>query len=88
MTDSDFVAPDIDFDNRSLVIYSMFFGDVEFDRKIYYNKNTQEYFYLLEVKYLSENLIGYFYNEALSLPKVTNFEKIKFDTIVNKNGTS
>jgi len=82
-SDTVFVAPDIDFNNRSLVIFGMFFGDVEFKRKIYYNKNTEEYFYLLEVDYLSENALGHFYEDAISFPKVTNFEKIQFDTIVN-----
>ncbi len=83
MTDSDFVAPQIDFNKLSLVIYSMRSGDVEFERKIYYNLNTDEYFYLLVINYKRENLLGTFYEEAILFPKISNYDKLKFDTIVN-----
>lgn len=77
---SDFVAPDIDFENRSLIIYSMSTQPLGCDRKIYYNTNTDEYFYLLITPW-SMNWHREYYNEALSLPKITDYTRIKFDTI-------
>lgn len=82
----DYIKPDIDFETRSMIIYSWGDALVEYVRKIYYNKKNDEYFYLLTVDLLGDGIPLSLHLEAISLPKIPNLEKIKFDTIYNSNG--
>lgn len=77
----DYREPDIDFDTRSLLFMLWQDGNVEYKRKIYYNPKEDVYFYLLTVDMVGEGAILIRTAEAISLPKIINFEKFKFDTI-------
>jgi hypothetical protein len=85
-TIDNYIKPDIDFEKRSMLIFSWGDALVEYKRKIYYNRNNDEYFYLLTVDLVGQGIPLRLHLEALSLPKITNSEKIKFDTIFNSNG--
>jgi hypothetical protein len=82
----DYTEPDIDFDTRSLLFMFWRDANVEYKRKIYYNQKQDEYFYLLTVDLVGYGAVMIMYAETLSLPKITNHEKLKFDTIFNSNG--
>ncbi len=85
-TIDDYIKPDIDFDNRSMLIFCWYDANVEFERKIYYNPKNDEYFFLLTVDLVGYGSVFSGFVETLSMPKLPNIEKIKFDTIFNSNG--
>lgn len=81
---NDYFSPNIDFEQRDLIIYSTHAGMSEFERKLYYNQVENEYFYLVTINYIVDELtIMKIFPEAITLPKLINNNKIKFDTIVN-----
>lgn len=80
------IKADFDFEKRSMLIFSWGDALVDYKRNIYYNRNNDEYFYLLTIDLLSQGIPLRLHLESLSLPKITNSEKIKFDTIFNSNG--
>jgi hypothetical protein len=84
-TIDDYIKPDIDFDKKSLYIVTWSDGMVEYHSKLYYNTKKDEYFYLLTVELIAEGMIFKAHVETISLPKITNNEKITFDTLYNIN---
>jgi len=71
----------INFSERIMLLYRLSGGDYEFSRKIYYNKNLNEYLHLTTVKFLSYNEIMRVFNDNISLPKHNDNTKIVFDTL-------
>lgn len=80
------IKADIDFEKRSMLIFSWGDALVDYKRNIYYNRNNDEYFYLLTIDLLGQGIPLRLHLESLSFPKITNYDKLKFDTIFNSNG--
>ncbi|HPI19219.1 MAG TPA: hypothetical protein PKY56_02515 [Candidatus Kapabacteria bacterium] len=78
------VPPAINFNNKDLILYGIkgLKGSAEFIRKIYFNKQTKEYLYLLKIFLDPRNFVLSIYDEAIALPELDNINKIRFDTIM------
>ena len=79
--DTVYKSTGVDFNNRFIIIYGIGTGDDKFTRQIFKNKYSNEYLYLVSITRLSNNdiLKGFF--ENISLPKINNETKVKFDTL-------
>jgi len=82
------IPPDIDFNTRDLILFGTNWGGfADTERKLYYNSQTEEYLYLLTI-YVNDpfSKILNWYEDAITIPKLTNIDKIRFDTVlVNSN---
>jgi len=86
------IPPDIDFNNRDLILYGMNSGFADYERKLYYNSQTEEYLYLLKISehytIRDNDTMHHFalmwYYDAITLPKLTRIDQIRFDTLMFK----
>jgi hypothetical protein len=84
----EFVPPSVDFDERFLLLYFTIINSTEStNRKVYYNKELDEYTYILEIiSPYPENshvtMMGISYIDKISLRKFTEKTKVNFDTIM------
>ena len=78
------IPPDIDFNNRDLILFGTNWGGfADTERKLYYNSQTEEYLYLLTISVNDPTrYILNWYDDAITIPKLTNKDKIKFDTVM------
>lgn len=78
------IPPDIDFDNRDLILFGTNWGGfADTERKLYYNSQTEEYIYLLTISVNDRySKILNWYDDAITIPKLTNIDKIRFDTVM------
>ena len=78
------IPPDIDFNNRDLILFgTKWCGLADTERKLYYNSQTEEYLYLLTISVNDRySKIINCYDDAITIPKLTNLDKIRFDTVM------
>ncbi len=71
----------VDFSTRFMISYKIATGDDEYTRKIFRNKFSNEYLYLVSITYLSSNKILRGWGESISLPIINSDIKVLFDTL-------
>ena len=78
------MPPDIDFNNRDLILFGTNWGGfADTERKLYYNSQTEEYLYLLKISFTDPlpEILNW-HKDAFAIPKLTNIDKIRFDTVM------
>ncbi len=71
----------VDFSKRFIISYKIATGDVKFTRKIFKNKISKDYFYLVSITNFSSNEILRGWGESISLPIINSDINVVFDTL-------
>jgi hypothetical protein len=77
-----FKKPNVDFNERTVLGFSVMTGISNRNRHIYVNDSKKEYLYLLDIELTSYAERGDGYFGWTSIPKIPSDYKIKFDTTI------